>query len=279
MTQTRHPRRHRGAERKFHPAADALPSNVVGRSAPRLEALRALVADALSIFLLLGVILLLSTITLLIGVSNLEWMRASASTPWGVGTAIVVHSDVSHYAGNMIGLLFFLPLFAVINMDLDRARRTRRALAFSVTVLVAAVVANAAWVLRFPTIASAQGVVGASGVVYAAMGAVAMFALFNTLDDVNACWRARAGGGRGRARSWSLTLVNLAFFLAIFAAIMFSPGGFLGVGQGVNVLSHGIAVIVAAAASMAYRLWWESSLSRSRESAGRGTGAPRRGGG
>jgi len=265
--------------RKFHPAADALSSNVVGRSAPRVEALRAFVADARWIFLLLGVLVLLSTITLLIGVSNLEWMRASASTPWGAVTAIVVHSDVSHYAGNMVGLLFFLPLFAVINLDLDRARRRRRALAFSVTILVAAVVANAAWVLRFPTIAPSEGVVGASGVVYAAMGAVAMFALFNTLDDVNVYWRARAGGDRRRATSWSLTLVNLAFFLAIFAAIMFSPGGFLGVGQGVNVLSHGIAVIVAAASSIAYRLWWESNPSISRESAGRGEGAPRRGGG
>ncbi len=214
---------------------------------------------------LLAILFVLSSATLMIGVANLVWMRASSSTPWGVVTAIVVHTDFGHYAGNMVGLWAFVPLFVAINLGLDCARQRRRSLMFAATILVAAVAANAAWVLRVPTVSPAQGVIGASGVVFAAMGAIAMFALFNSLDDATAFWHGRKGGRPVRSRPLLLTLANLAVFLVIFAAVMVSPGGFLGVGAGVNVLSHGIAVILAVALSSAYRLWWEPRPPGARE--------------
>lgn len=201
------------------------------------------------------VVLIPSSITLPLGLSNLGQLRASLSTPWGVVTAIFVHGDFGHYLGNVAWLALLVLLFAVLSRMFDGQERRRRASLFAWTVLVAAIVANSVFIWRFP---ASEGAYGASGAVYAAIGVVVMFASFNAVHSAATLWRERARGEH-RRRAAEVTVLNLTAFFLLFLWIVIFPEGFLGVGEGSNVLGHGVAFFAALPAPIAYKFFWTSS--------------------
>lgn len=211
---------------------------------------------------LFAIIFGLSSITLVVGVANLAWMRASASTPWGVVTAIFVHAGVDHYADNMEGLLLLFPLFAVLNVFPDDAEQRRRACLFVWTVVVAAVTANVAWVWYFPTASPADGALGASGVLYAAIGMVLMAGLANAFDYIVSWSRDHTSLKDLRRKDVIVFLANLLISLGLVLLVVLSRGGFIGVGEPVNFLSHGVALMAALPVFIGYWVWRMAKESR-----------------
>lgn len=202
---------------------------------------------------LYAIVFVLSSVTLPIGLANLGGLRASLSTPWGVVTGIFVHTDFNHYVGNMTFLFALIAVFLLMNLPFDGSEQRRRATLFAWTAFLAAVIANALWIWRFPS--APEGAYGASGVVYAAVMVVTMFSLFNIRHHAIIIWRVRETNGQTTLVHLGMVAANLVVLLPFLYLIVTAPAVFLGVGTGVNVLGHGVAAVLALPACVGYESW------------------------
>jgi len=175
------------------------------------------------------------------------------STPWGIVTGIFVHKDFDHYAGNMAVLLTFILIFVSVNLPFDGLEQQRRTTLFSWTVFVAAVTANLLWILRFRE--APEGAYGASGVVYAAMMMVTMFAPLNLHHHASGLSRAWKINDRSLLVHAVLGVANLVILLFLLSWIVSAPAEFLGVGTGANVLGHGAASLLVLPGPVIYAVW------------------------
>lgn len=113
------------------------------------------VLDFKRVFLTYAFILLINGIIyLLLQVyPNLEnSLAASKLTPWGIITSIFTHSNLSHFASNMVGLFLFMFLFAFCNstFHLNIKRRIERF--FLVSAFLFAIFSNILWVSLIQTL-------------------------------------------------------------------------------------------------------------------------------
>jgi membrane associated rhomboid family serine protease len=159
---------------------------------------------------------------------------ASRSTPWGVVTSLFIHSDISHLAMNLVGLLSFLLVFTFTNYYFPADEIASRVLFFIAAILITTVLSNILWI-----IIANIGTIGASGLVYASEGAVTGFCLLNFWDLYN---EARDSGAKGKR---SVMLVNLFVFAVVCAWMLFYTNSFLSYGSDVNVLIHGSSFVLA----------------------------------
>lgn len=158
-------------------------------------------------------------------------LAASRTTPWGVVTSIFVHSSPTHLVSNMVELFVFTLLFVVCNSSLTSENKRKIEPFFLVCVFGSAVASNIFWVFL-----TSQPSLGASGVVYAVQGVLLGFSLVNGLSILN--WERF----KTQNKFTKLVIVfNLFVLISLFIEIVLSPGIFLSVAVGVNVVTHGLS--------------------------------------
>jgi membrane associated rhomboid family serine protease len=183
--------------------------------------------------------LVLLTSVIIFGVSqvypNIEnTLSASRSTPWGIITSIFAHINISHLALNMGGLFLFMFLFAFCNSTFILKSKRRVEIFFLVSVFVFAVISNVLWIALTPNPS-----IGASGLVYAVESSLAGFSFANGLQLLYF--------SKFKAQSVStmyIVFMNIVVFSVMLIQIVQSPDIFLNVGQGVNIIAHGISFLL-----------------------------------
>jgi len=161
-------------------------------------------------------------------------LAASRNTPWGIVTSIFAHSSLSHFGLNMGGLFIFALLFVFSNStySVQNKKRVERLTLFSVFVF--AIISNVLWVILTPNPS-----VGASGLLYAVIGIVTGFSLFNGLQIVNfSKFKTQ------EAATVCVILINMLLSILLMAQVFQDPQLFLNIGAGVNVIAHGVSYLL-----------------------------------
>ena len=171
-------------------------------------------------------------------------LKAAWSTPWGFFTYIFVHKNFEHLAANIVLFAVALVMFALTEMLLEEGERKRREGFLIGSVLAIAVIAILLVSLLEPT----SSAVGASGVVYAAIGVAAGFALLNVMAFA---FHGRKVTGFFRGALF-VTTANLGVFLLL--VVWAFNWGFLGAAEGVNLPGHILAFGGGLIAALVYEL-------------------------
>jgi membrane associated rhomboid family serine protease len=161
-------------------------------------------------------------------------LAASRNTPWGIVTSIFAHSSLPHFGLNMGGLFIFVLLFVFSNStySVQNKKRVERLALFSVFVF--AIISNVLWVILTPNPS-----VGASGLLYAVIGIVTGFSLFNGLQIVNfSKFKTQ------EAATVGVILMNMLLSILLIAQVFQDPQLFLNIGAGVNVIAHGVSYLL-----------------------------------
>jgi len=79
-------------------------------------------------------------------------LLASSQTPWGVITSIFIHLESQHLIANMVALLVFLILFAIINIFLPKEERIRRERFLLLNIFMSAILSNLLWIILLPNV-------------------------------------------------------------------------------------------------------------------------------
>jgi membrane associated rhomboid family serine protease len=170
-------------------------------------------------------------------------LEDSRSTPWGIVTSIFAHSSLDHITLNMSVLFVFVFLFAFCNCTFPSQDKRKIEAFFLVSSFGSAIIANALWlfVRNNPS-------VGASGLVYATEGNLLGFSLANG-------WQLFYFS-KLKAQKPSIVLIvimNLLVFVLFSYRIFLEPSIFLSVGQGVNIIAHGVSFLLCFSISI---LWY-----------------------
>jgi membrane associated rhomboid family serine protease len=190
------------------------------------------------LFLLFFLVFLISAITLLLTqfLPTLTLVLAdSRTTPWGIVTAIFIHSSFEHFTSNIVFLFIFTFCFAFVNSTFNQEINRTTEKFFIASTLISAIASNVIWLILSP-----DPSVGASGLVYATEGSLFGFTLFNGLEVRNF----------SKLKLQPFAVVYMVFVnCLIFCVLMFhlftSPASFLSVGEGVNVYAHGLSFYFA----------------------------------
>ena len=195
-------------------------------------------------FLLFFVVLLLSVIFYFLGEifpDVKQLLAASSNSPWGIITSIFIHENSSHLTNNMQTLAIFTLIFVFSNISYDEKEVRKRTVFFITVAVFAAVFSNVLWVIIRPNTLA----LGASGLVYATIGATFGFSTSNfiylsfNLPVTKKTWKQLSK--KDKASFLFLYLVNLlAFLYILFFALFFTPH-FLSEGPKVNVFVHGVS--------------------------------------
>jgi membrane associated rhomboid family serine protease len=171
-------------------------------------------------------------------------LAVSNSTPWGIFTSIFAHSSLSHFGLNMGGFFVFLLMFAFSNStySLQNKKKVERFTLFSIFVF--AIISNVLWVILTPNPS-----VGASGLVYAILGIVTGFSIFNGLQILYFS-KLRTQ----EAATVVVIILNIILSIPLLAQVFFDPQLFLNVGEGVNVIAHSISYLLGLFAVFPYCL-------------------------
>ena len=168
-----------------------------------------------------------------------DWLRAYRWRPWGVVSAIFVHFEADHYPANLGGLVGFLGFLALANWSFELAAGRRILFPIGAMFLNAAS-ANLLSVLIIPPSSPGSSPFGASGLVYALIGATVGLALLN----VPFYWRLMRRVIRNEEDSPRFVRALLAtnLFLCSFLLFLLYPAQFFGVGQS-NALGHLVSFV------------------------------------
>jgi membrane associated rhomboid family serine protease len=162
-------------------------------------------------------------------------LSVSRLTPWGIVTSIFVHSSLSHLLLNMGNLFLFVLLFTLCNSTFPIPNTRRIESFFIVSIFVFAIISNILWVILIPNPS-----VGASGLVYAVEGILLGFSLANGVQILN------FSKFKNQSLSTvSIVLVNILVFVALSIQILATTDVFLSVGEGVNIIAHGVSFLLA----------------------------------
>lgn len=174
----------------------------------------------------------------------MDYLAASAKTPWGILTSLFVHKDWLHFSQNMVSLIILTFLFAMTNVHLDEQEKLKRSSFFLWDIFFSAILANILWVIILPQAKSA----GSSGVVYASIGLVMGFSLNNICPSL---WNTlnenlkKEGSLKAFFKKNFPIIYNLSVFSLLLFSIIIDPEGFLSVGPGVNTSVHSISFLAS----------------------------------
>ena len=192
------------------------------------------------VLLISGSVYVVSTVCA--GVNDI--LAASRSTPWGIVSSIFAHSSLAHFGLNMAGLFIFVLMFTFSNSTYSsqNKKKVERFTLFSIFLF--AILSNVLWVILTP-----RPSVGASGLIYAVMGIVTGFSLFNGLQILNFSKLKTQEGA-------TLVVMLMSLFLSILivAQVFQDTQLFLNVGEGVNVIAHGVSYLLGLFAVIPYCL-------------------------
>jgi membrane associated rhomboid family serine protease len=167
-------------------------------------------------------------------------LSASRSTPWGIITSIFAHSDLSHLAFNMGSLFLLMLLFTFCNSTFHFNSKKRIEMFFLVSIFMFAIISNILWIVFRP-----DSSIGASGLVYAVEGILVGFSFANGIQVCNF-----SKFKNQRIPTALIVLTNIAVFAVLFAQILLNPNIFLSVGQGINLIAHGVSFLLGLFASV-----------------------------
>lgn len=173
-------------------------------------------------------------------------LEDSRSTPWGIVTSIFAHSSLGHITLNMSVLLVFVFLFAFCNCTFPSQDKRKIESFFLVSSFGSAIIANVLWlfVTNNPS-------VGASGLVYATEGNLLGFSLFNGLQFLY-FYKLKVQ----KPTTVFIVIMNLLVFALFAYQIFLNPAIFLSIGQGVNIIAHGVSFLLCFFISI---LWYRLS--------------------
>jgi membrane associated rhomboid family serine protease len=171
-------------------------------------------------------------------------LAASRSTPWGIVTSIFAHSSLSHFGLNMANLLIFVLMFTFSNSIFSIQNKRKLEMFFLFSIFAFAIMSNILWVIFIPNPS-----VGASGLVYAVMGVVTGFSLFNGLQILNFSKLKTQ-----EVVTVGVILMNLFLSFFLVAQVFQDTQLFLNVGEGVNVIAHGVSYLLGLFAVFPYCL-------------------------
>lgn len=169
-------------------------------------------------------------------------LAVSRSTPWGVVTSIFTHSNLLHFAYNMGSLFIFILMFAFANSTFSVQKKQKLEPFFLVSAFIFAIVSNVLWVVLTPSPS-----IGASGLVYAVVGILTGYTLFNGLQALYVS-KIKAQNALTACVIYSNILLSALLLVQVFQ----DPQLFLNVGDGVNVFAHGISYLLGLFAVLPY---------------------------
>jgi membrane associated rhomboid family serine protease len=171
-------------------------------------------------------------------------LAASRSAPWGVVTSIFAHSSLSHFGLNMGGLFIFVLMFTFSNSTFSAQDKKKLETFYLFSIFAFAIISNILWVILNPNPS-----VGASGLVYAAMGIVTGFSLINGLQIINfPKFKTQ------EAVTAVVIVMNIILSILLIAQVFQDPQLFLNIGEGVNVIAHGVSFLLGLFAVFPYCL-------------------------
>ena len=181
----------------------------------------------------------------------LEGLWLSTDRPWGIVTSMFVHRELDHLASNLLFFTIWSALFVTVNLLSDTEARKRSSRFFLWAVFLAGIATNAIEFFAWGLAGVPDNSLGASGVVYAGMGVLLAYALYNLPSNLIALRRV-AATRRRKPRKIRLRLKFALKFEKIFLVAMVSigvvviflsqlvqdPGIFFSAGPEVDVLAH-----------------------------------------
>jgi membrane associated rhomboid family serine protease len=204
--------------------------------------------------------------------SVLDFLSLTPEQPWGVVTSIFAHSGPKHLALNILGFVLWSGMFIMVNSLNPPRTRVVASRVFLWTVFVAGLVTNGVqlslwWATGATNIAS----VGASGIVYAALGALLALALVNLPGNLLKFnvelgklilrpqhkrfeWLTKLiSRSKPKESKWHTSKVLLvgAFTPALVLSILFrlcvTPGEFFSAGPGIDIFGHAMGFLLGLA--------------------------------
>ncbi len=163
----------------------------------------------------------------------IDFLSVSSKTPWGIVTSIFAHSSFSHLIYNMSALSFFTILFTFCNSALSVSRNKIEGF-FVFSTLACAIISNILWIASRDSISF-----GASGLVYAVVGNVLGFSLFNGLQVFH-FQKLQSQ----RQLVVFIVLIDIVISVLLLAQVVLDPQLFLNLGSGVNTLAHGASFLL-----------------------------------
>jgi len=140
--------------------------------------LKKLLLDYKYLYLMFGVVLVLSMILLAVSYYSpkiVESLKASSQNILGIFTSIFVHKDTSHLMLNMVFLFMTLLFFSFTNYNCQRFNKKRKEVFTILVIWGSAIFSTLFYVVQVPN----KYVAGSSGLVSAMMGTTTMFAFLN----------------------------------------------------------------------------------------------------
>ncbi len=192
----------------------------------------------------------------------LDWLSHSPDRPWGILTSAFVHADLSHLVNNLRGFIFAGAFFVIVNMINPVKTRRRSSRIFLWLIFLSGFTANTIEFLgwKMSGVSNVRSW-GASGVVYAAIGALLAFALCNFpahLRNFFGTYRKSRKIRRKPTRrfDWgfakgAVNLLSMTLPLALLVMLFSDPGGFLSASPETDVLAHGLGFSMGFLVSMA----------------------------
>ena len=194
------------------------------------------------------------TIYLLISLHSqlLDFLYLSTDHPWGILTSAFAHIDLAHLVNNLEGFTFAVLLFLpVVSVYQVRIRR-RWSRVFLWLVFLSGICANA---IEYPLylFSSREPSLGASGIVYGALGVLLAASLLSLPAHIHALAKGRRARRRIKWRPFRYDRYSRASFSALMCfsiilsflyLIITDTAGFLSAGPGVDVLAHGLGFLL-----------------------------------
>lgn len=191
----------------------------------------------------------------------LGWLSHSPDRPWGILSSAFVHADLGHLVNNLRGFVFAAAFFVIVNIINPVETRRRSSRIFLWLIFLSGFTANAIEFLGWQMSGESDVISwGASGVVYAAIGALLASALYSfpahLRNFVRACQRPQKAGRKPmRKFDWrfvggTVNLLSMSLPLTILVMLFSDPGGFLSAGPQTDVLAHGLGFSLGFLVSM-----------------------------
>jgi len=159
----------------------------------------------------------------------LEYLSLSPQRPWGIVTSVFVHQEFfGHLFGNLLFFGFYCVAFVVTNWPCDAETRRFSSKLFLWLVFLSGFLANTIVFFRWP---GGKQAFGASGVVYAAVGAWLASLPFG-LASLPGYWKETGSMGK------LIPVVIALLAAAITGSLISDPRGFLNAAPEVNVYAH-----------------------------------------
>lgn len=193
-----------------------------------------------------------------------QLLVSSTSTPWGVVTALFVHTDPVHIGFNLF-YLWLWTVFLIVEHDLLKRQflskeQISKRLGFTVILVFASAVAsNVIWSI---VLNPGSTTFGASGAVFAISAACLVFSLMN-IPIVLKTLSKNDLHDYGRMAVVAATIgINILIFLVIFTMVTADTQTFFGFGDPqTNSFAHGtsfLITLIAVAMYDFYAFYWST---------------------